>query len=124
MSVDFGEHDAAEPRVLEEAVGAAVAAHGDMADRVDPQPRLQPRRDGEVEQVDVVGHVGEDRRKLGGQQVEPHAARLAQLDDDVVAVGGRVLHVADRVGKTPSGADRLHGLAGVAHRTGPWLRNG
>ena len=38
----FGKHDAAEPRVPEEAVGAAVAPHGDVAHRVDPQPRLRP----------------------------------------------------------------------------------
>ena len=98
----FGEHDAADPRVLQEAVGAAVAAHRDMADRVDPQPRLQARRDGEVEQVDVGRHLGKDRREFGGQEVKPHAACLAQFDDDVVAIGGRVLHVADGVGKAPT----------------------
>ena len=64
----FGEHDAADARVPEEAIGAAVAPHGDMADGVDPQPRLQAGRDGEVENVHVGGHVGEDRRQFGGQQ--------------------------------------------------------
>ena len=94
----FGKHDAAEPRIPQEAIGAAVAPHGDVADRIDPQSRLHSGRDGEVE-AGVGGHVGEDRREFGGEQLEPHLLRLAQLDHDVVAVGGGVLHVADRVGE-------------------------
>jgi hypothetical protein len=62
----FGKHNAPGPRVLQEAVGAAVAAHRDMADRVDPQAWLQARRDGEVEQVDIGRRLGEDRREVGG----------------------------------------------------------
>ena len=91
---------------LQEAVGAAVAAHGDVAHRVDPEPRLQAGRDGEIEEVDIGGHVGKDRREFRRQQVEPHAACLAQFDDDVVAVGRRVLDVADGVGQAPRRADR------------------
>ena len=96
--VQFGKHDAAEPRIPEEAIGATVAPHGDVAHRVDPQPRLRPGRDREVE-AGIGRHVGEDRRKLGGEQLEPHLLRLAQLDDDVFAVGGGVLHLADRIGE-------------------------
>ena len=94
----FGQHHAPEPRVPEEAVGAAVAPHGDVADRVDPQARLRPGRDHEIE-ASVGGHVREDRRKFGGEQLEPHLLRLAQLDDHVLAVGGGVLDLADRIGE-------------------------
>ena len=95
----FGQHHAADAGVLEEAVGAAVAPHRDMADGVDPQARLQARGNDEVEIVHVGGHVGEDRREFGGQQIETHAMRLAHVDDDIVAVGEGVLHVADGIGQ-------------------------
>ena len=87
MAAIFGEHDAAKARVPEKPVGAAVAAHGDMADGIDPQARLQARRDGEIEKVDVVRHIGKDRREFGGKQLEPHAGRLAQFHDHVLPIG-------------------------------------
>ena len=102
----FGQHDAAVAGVLDEAVGAMVAPHRDVADRVDPQPRLQARRDGEVENVDVGRHLGEDRRQFGREKLQPHARRLAQFDHDILAVGGGVLDLADR-------SDSLRWSAGV-----------
>ena len=67
----FGKHDAAEPRVPEETVGATVAPHGDVAHRVDPQSRLRPRRDREVE----AGVVRARRRRSA--QARRRAARAA-----------------------------------------------
>ena len=114
----FGEHHTADARILEEAIGAAVASHGDMADGVDPQARLQAGRDDKVEIVHVGGHVGKDRREFGGKQIEPHAMRLAHVDDDVVAVGEGILHVADGIGQFSRLIDGCF-LACVLHRRLP-----
>ena len=63
----------------------------------------------EIDEVEAgIGrHVGEDRRKFGGEQLQPHLLRLAQLDDDVVAVGGGVLHLADRIGEPQTAVGAL-----------------
>ena len=37
--------------------------------------------------------------ELRRHEFEPRAARLAQFDDHVVAIGRRVLHLADDVGQ-------------------------
>ena len=50
----FGEHDAAESRVLHEAVDPLVAAHQHMGDDVDPQPRGFALADAAIEQVDLL----------------------------------------------------------------------
>ena len=60
-SRSLGEHDAAGARILDETVGAAIARHDDMADSIDPQARLQTGRDGEIEQIDVGGHLRKQR---------------------------------------------------------------
>ncbi len=70
-----------------------------MADGIDPQARLQPRGNDEVEIVHVGGNIGKDGCKFGGQQIEAHAMRLAHVDDDIVAIGEGVLHIADGIGQ-------------------------
>ena len=50
--VGLGKHDAAETGILHEAVGALVAAHQDVRDHIDPQPRRLALADAAVEQID------------------------------------------------------------------------
>ena len=94
----------------------ATALADDMGDRVDPQARLQAGRYGEVETVHVSRHACEHRREFRGQQVEPHAMGLAQVDHHIVAVGERVLHVADGVGQFSRRVDGRDGVGCVVHR--------
>ncbi len=61
--VRLGEHVAADTGVVQKAVEALVAPHGDMGDGVDPQPRRFAAGDAAVEQIDV-------RRNFGKQRIE------------------------------------------------------
>ena len=53
------EHDAAEAGVLHEAVDALVAAHHDMGDHVDPEPRRFALADAAIEQIDLLRDLRE-----------------------------------------------------------------
>ena len=63
-----------------------------VAERILERKRMM---EGDVELRIVTTGFLEDVRQFLGQQFEPHATRLPHLDDDVVAIGGVVLHVAD-----------------------------
>ena len=68
-----------------------------MGDRVDPEARRRAGRQREVETLVIVGNVFDDRLQRVGHHLQAHALGLAHLDDDIVAVGQIVLHVADHV---------------------------
>ena len=86
--VRFGEHDAAEAGVLHEAVDALVAPHQDMRDDVDPQPRRFALADAAIEQVDLLGHLREQRIERLVQDFQTRDFGIAQFDDDAGAIGG------------------------------------
>ena len=85
--VRFGEHRAAVTRVLDETVLPLVAAHLDMGDDVDPQPRRVTPADAAVEQVDVGRDFGEHRIERLVEQFEAGNVGVAQIDDDAGALG-------------------------------------
>ena len=95
--VGFGEHDAAEPGVLHEAVDPLVAAHQDVRDDVDPQPRRLALADAAIEQVDLFGHLREQRIERLVHDLEPRHFGVAQFDDDAGAIGGLDPRLAQRV---------------------------
>ena len=110
--VRFGEHDAAEAGVLHEAVDALVAPHHDMRDHVDPQPRRLALADAAIEQVDLLGHLREQRIERLVEDLEPRDLGIAQFDDDAGAVGGLDPRLAQRVAQPRR--SRLAGLvAGI-----------
>ena len=83
----LGEDAAADPGVVQEAVQALVAAHGDMGDGVDPQPRRVAAAQAAVEQIDLRRNFGEQRIERFVQQFEARHLGVAQIDDDAGALG-------------------------------------
>jgi hypothetical protein len=86
--VRFGEDDAAEAGILHEAIDALVAAHQDVCDDVDPQPRGFALADAAVEQIDLLGHLREQRIERLVQDFKSRDLGIAQFDHDAGAVGG------------------------------------
>ena len=83
----LGQHLAAIAAVLQEPVDPLVAAHGDVRDRVDPQPRGVAPADAAVEQVDVVRQFREQRVERLVQELEPRHLGVVQVDHDAGALG-------------------------------------
>ena len=83
----LGQHLAAIAGVLQEAVHPLVAAHVDMGDRVDPQPRRLAPTDAAVEQIDPGGNFGEHRVERLVQQLKPGDLGVVQIDHDACALG-------------------------------------
>ena len=93
----FGEHGAAEPRILHEAVDALVTPHQHMCDHVDPQPRRLALADAAIEQVDVFWHLSKQRIERLVQDLEPGDFGIAQLDHDAGTIGGLDPRLAERI---------------------------
>src|SRR5712675_2973298 len=93
----FGQYRAAVAAVLHEAVGALVAAHVDMGDDVDPQPRGNAAGDAAVEHLDGVGNLGKQRIERLVEKLETGDLGVAQIDDDPCAFGGFDPGLAQRV---------------------------
>jgi len=107
--VAFGQDGTAVARLLHEAILALVAAHLDMRDHVDPQPRHIAARNTSVKQFDVGRHLVENRIERLVENFEPSKLRIAQVDDDTGAVGGLDSCLPKRIAQ----ADRTL-LAGAA----------
>ena len=93
--VGLGEHAAADAGVVQEAIGPLVAPHGDMGDRVDPQPRRVAPADAAVEQLDLGRNFGKQRIERLVEKFEPRDFGIAQIDDDAGAFGrldARLMH--------------------------------
>ncbi len=86
--VRLGQHTPADAGVMQEAVHALVAAHRDMRDGVDPQPRRVAATDAAVEQIDLGRNFGEQRIERLVEQFETGKFGIAQIDDDAGALGG------------------------------------
>ena len=95
--VGFGDHDAAEARVLHEAIDALVAAHHHMRHHVDPQPRRVALADAAIEQIDLIRHLREQRIERLVQNFEPGDFGVAQIDDDAGAIRGLDPRLAQRI---------------------------
>ena len=93
----LGDHDAAEAGILHEAIDALVAPHHHMRHHVDPQPRRLALADAAIEQVDLLGHLGEQRIERLVQDLEPGDLGIAQFDHDAGAVGGLDAGLAQRI---------------------------
>ncbi|MGY4298093.1 hypothetical protein ACVWXN_006188 [Bradyrhizobium sp. i1.4.4] len=86
--VRFGEHDAAEAGVLDEAVHPLVAPHHDVCDDIDPESGRIALADAAIEQVDLVGHLREQGIERVIEDLQPRHLRVAQIDDHTGPVGG------------------------------------
>ena len=95
--VAFGQHGAAIAGVLHETVLPLVAAHLDMGDDVDPQPRHVAPADAAVEQFDAGRDVVEQRIERFVQQFEPRQFGVVQIDDDGRTLGRLDARLAHRV---------------------------
>ena len=105
----LGDHDAAEPGVLHEAIDALVAPHHHMRHHIDPQPRRIALADAAIEQVDLVRHLGKQRVQRLVQNFEPGHFSIAQIDDDAGAIRGLDPRLAQGIAQ-PNGTrftDRL-----------------
>jgi hypothetical protein len=91
-------HDrAAVAAVLDEAVHALVAAHGDMGHHVDPQARRIAPADAALEQLDVVRDICEQRIERFVEQFEPRQFGVAQVDHNGIALGALDAGLAHRL---------------------------
>ena len=106
-------------RVLHEAVDALVAAHQDMRDDVDPQPRRLALADAAVEQIDIGGHLREQRIQRLVQDLEPRDFGVAQIDDDAGAIGRLDPRLAQRVAQPGRAFGSRHRWACFALLTSP-----
>ena len=101
--VGLRQHRAAVAGVLHETVLPLVAAHLDMGDDVDPQPRHVAFAHAAVEQFDVLGDVLEHRIERLVEQFEPRHLGVAQVDHHGRALGrldARLAHgVLERIGR-------------------------
>src|SRR5229473_7499878 len=86
--VGFGDHDAAEPGILDKTVDALVASHHDMRNHVDPKPRRVALADAAIEQIDLFRNLREQRVERLVQNFEPGHLGVTQVDDDAGAIGG------------------------------------
>ena len=122
--VEFGEHDAAMPRVLHEAIGALVAPHHDVRDHIDPEPRRIAPADAAVEQIDVVGNLGKQRIERLGENLQPRDFGITQVDHHAGTV--RCLDAGLTQGIAQPAPPRLAGVVlsparpAVAHGF-PWI---
>jgi hypothetical protein len=82
------QHPPADPGVVQEAVHALVAPHGDMGDGIDPQPRRVAARDAAIEQIDLGGNLRKQRIERFVKEFETGQFGVAQIDDDAGALGG------------------------------------
>ena len=101
--VRFGNHDAAEPGVLHEAIDPLVAAHHDVRHHVDPQPRRVALADAAIEQIDLVGDLPEQRIERLAENLEPRHLGIAQIDHDAGAIRGLDPRLAQRVAQPHRG---------------------
>ena len=83
----FRDHLAAVARVLHEAIDALVAAHADVSDGVDPEPRHVAPGDAAIEQFDLRRQFGEHGIERFVEQFEPRGFGVAQIDDHAGALG-------------------------------------
>ena len=95
--VQFGEHAAADARVLQQAIDSLVAPHRDVGHGIDPQPRRVAPRNAAVKQLDLGRHLGKQRIERLVQQFEPRHLGVAQVDDDAGALGRFQPRVMDRL---------------------------
>ena len=68
-----------------------------MRDDVDPQPRRFALADAAIEQIDIVGHLREQRIERLVEYFQPRDFGIAQIDDDAGAVGGLDARLAQRI---------------------------
>ena len=104
--VRLGDHDAAEARVLREAIDALVAAHRNMRHRVDPQPRRLAPADAAIEQVDLARDLVEYGIERLVQQLEAGDLGIVQVDDDGGALGVIDARLAQRIAQALRGLVR------------------
>ena len=78
ISCDSASTLAAEAGVVQEAVGPLVAAHGDMGDGVDPQPRRVAAAHAAIEQIDLGRNFGKQRIERLVQQFEARATSASR----------------------------------------------
>ncbi len=107
ISCELREHMPADAAVVQEAVAALVAAHGDMRHRVDPQPRRLAATDAAIEQIDVGRNFREQRIERLVQQLEPRHFGVAQVDDNAGALGGLDARLVHRLVAAATAARRL-----------------
>src|SRR5690606_17801177 len=69
--VALGQHGAAVARILHETILAFVAAHLDMGDNVDPEPRGLAPADATVEQLDLFRNVRKQGIERLAEQLQP-----------------------------------------------------
>ena len=110
--MQLGEHDAAEAGVLNEAVDALVAAHHDMGDDVDPEPRRFTLADAAIEQIDLLRHLRKQGIERLVQNLQTRYFRIAQFDDDTGAIGGLDPGLAERIAQ-PRRSHLAHSVTGV-----------
>ena len=118
--VALRQHGAAVARVLHETVLPLVAAHLDMRDDVDPQPRHVAARQAAVEQIDVLGDFVEHRIERVVEQFEAGDVGVAQIDHDGGALGRLDARFAHRVLER-RGRGRRGGLIGLFAASEHWL---
>ena len=91
----LSEHAAADTRVLQQTIDALVAAHGDVRDRIDPQPWGLAAAQAAIKQFDLGRNFGEQRIKRLVEKFETRDFRIAQVDHDARALGrldARLMH--------------------------------
>ncbi len=91
------QHLAAVAGVLKKTVDPLVAAHRDMGDGVDPEPRGLTTRNPAVEQVDLRRDFREQRIERLVEQLEPRNLGVVQIDDHAGALGGVDARPAQRL---------------------------
>ena len=108
--VRLRDHDAAEAGVLHKAIDALVAAHRDMRDHVDPQPRVLALADAAIEQIDLIRNLREQRIERLVQDLQPRHFGVAQIDHDTGTVGRLDPRLPQRIAQ----ADRTLIAGGLA----------
>ena len=98
--VGLGYHDAAETRVLRKTIDALVAAHRNMRDRIDPQPRRVALADAAIEQIYASRNFLEQRIERFIENLKPGDFSVAQVDNDAGAIRGFNPGLAQGVAQT------------------------
>jgi hypothetical protein len=95
--IGLGQHLAAVTSVQQQTIAPLVAAHVDMSDRVDPQPRCIAPADATIEQFDLGWHLGKQRIERLVEHFQPGQLGIAQIDHHTRAIGARDARQAEGV---------------------------
>ena len=95
--IGFRQHAASHSAVMQKTIKTLVAAHRDMGKRVDPQPWCLAAADAAIEQIDFRRYFREQRIEGFVKKLEPRQFGIAQIDDDIGALGRFDTRLMDRL---------------------------